>query len=59
MYRLYFRDGANRRITDFRDIDAASDSEAVAACQPYRDDQRRLELWAGSRLVATLPPPGR
>ena len=55
MYRLYFRDGTNRRITDFRNIEAASDSEALAACEAFRQDHRRLELWTGDRLVATLP----
>ena len=54
MYRLYFRDGANRRITHFQNIEATSDEEAKAACQVYRDDRCRLELWTGERLVATL-----
>jgi hypothetical protein len=55
MYRVYFRDGANRRITDFHPIQAESDSEAMAAFLALRDGFRRLELWAGERLVATLP----
>jgi hypothetical protein len=56
MYRLYFRDGVNRRIVNFRDVEAANDEEAKAACQPFVDDHHRLELWLGDRLVATLSP---
>ena len=55
MYRLYFRDGANRRIIDYRDIKAEGDEEAKAACAAFRDTRHRLELWFGDRLVATLP----
>ena len=54
MYRLYFRDGANRRIVDFREVEAASDDEAKAICRNLADDSHCLELWAGDRLVAKL-----
>lgn len=58
MYRLYFRDGANRRIIDFRNVEAASDEEAKAACEAFVDHYHKLELWLGDRLVATLSPAG-
>ena len=54
MYRLYYRDGVNRRITQLRNIDAPDDQAAIAACEPFREPDRHLELWAGGRLVSTL-----
>ena len=52
-YRLYFLDD-DRRIKSAVEFRCDDDAEATIKAKTYRDG-RDLELWAGVRMVATLP----
>lgn len=50
-YRLYFL--RDEHIRGVEEIDAASDSEAMARCEQYRGDDA-LELWNERRKVGRI-----
>ena len=54
-YRLYRLAAPGGRFVGFEEIEAADDDAAIAAAEAYRGAQA-LELWAGKRKVANLPP---
>jgi len=52
-YRLYCLDGVGRiELADY--IDAADDTAAVDKARQLKSGGLKCEVWAGSRLVATL-----
>jgi hypothetical protein len=54
-YRLYFLDGGNGAIVDFREFDADNDVAAVAAAGQLRG-MGAMELWSMGRKVRSWGP---
>ena len=53
-YRAYFIDAGNH-ITERRDIEAESETEAIAAARQWVDG-KAIEIWCGPVLIETLKP---
>ena len=49
-YRLYFLQGAERRISYSHEFEAKDDEQAVRIAEAWREG-RAAELWSGSRKV--------
>ena len=54
-YRLYFMDGLSGHVTSFIEIEAKSDSDAIARAEARRE-QVAMELWCGRTKVKRWPP---
>ena len=56
-YRLYFLQGAERRISYSHEFEATHDDRAVRIAEAWREG-RAAELWSGSRKVKSWDPDG-
>ena len=54
-YRLYFLQGAERRISFSHEFEAKDDEQAIRTAESWREG-RGAELWSGSRKVRSWDP---
>ena len=54
-YRLYFLQGAERRISFSHEFEADDDEQAIRIAESWREG-RGAELWTGSRKVKSWDP---